>query len=79
MKSKFTICYQHSLSKAVFCDQCEGRTWAEAANKAIEDHINSQRTHPHDMSDPLDRYRMNFAKSFFSVLFAFEGHQKQLI
>lgn len=76
---KFTICYRHKLTGAIFCDQVEGRVWPEAANKAIENRINSKRARPYDMSDPQECYTMNLKKDAFSVMFAFSGHRRQLI
>jgi len=76
---KFTICYRHLDTEKIFCDHAEGRTEAEAAMKAIEARVNSDRAKPFDKSVQQEWYTMAFKVSRYKLLFAFRGHQKQLL
>ena len=69
---KFTICYRDKRTDKIYSEHGEGSSWSEAAMSLINDR--AIRAKEKDSTINLVEFRDNF-----EVLFAFAGHQKQLI
>lgn len=81
--NKFTICYrdvrsfdERPGSDVLFCEHGEGSSEAVVANELIEKRIMDEVT-----DKQLDRAMVDMVewRSYFQVLYAFRGHQKQLL
>ena len=75
MKHKFTIAYKDIRSDAIFSEKGEGKMWIIAARELIK----SRATLEGLINSNSSEGEITKACSNFSILFAYRGHQTQLI
>lgn len=77
--SKFTICYRDKRNDAIHCEHAEARRWSEAAATLLEARVISEGFVRDTMYNSRNLFQLTKLCQQFEILFAFKGHQKQLI